>query len=117
MTPLRQRMLEDMSIRNLAENTQLSYLQQVSLYAKHFRRSPEELGPEQVRAYQVHLTKTRKLTPASVDIATAALRFLYKVTLKREPWTVPDAYPFGEHRVVPLRAGETVTWRVEAQPA
>ena len=39
-----------------------------------------------------------------------------KVTLKREPWIVPDAYPFGEHRVVPLRAGETVSWRVEPQP-
>ena len=61
MTPLRQRMLEDMGIRNLAENTQLSYLQQISLYARHFHRSPEELGPEQVRTYQVHLTKTRKL--------------------------------------------------------
>ena len=52
MTPLRQRMLEDMSIRNLADNTQLSYLQQVSLYARHFQCSPEELGPKQVRAYQ-----------------------------------------------------------------
>ena len=91
MTPLRQRMLEDMGIRNLAENTQLSYLQQVSLYARHFHRSPEELGPEQVRAYQVHLTKTRKLAPGSVSIATAALRFLYKVTLKRE-WA-PDDIP------------------------
>ena len=64
MTPLRQRMLEDMGIRNLAENTQLSYLQQVSLYAGHFHRSPEELGPEEVRAYQVHLTTARKLAPA-----------------------------------------------------
>ena len=91
MTPLRQRMLEDMGIRNLAENTQLSYLQQVSLYARHFHRSPEELGPEQVRAYQVHLTKTRKLAPGSVGIATAALRFLYKVTLKRD-WA-PDDIP------------------------
>ena len=91
MTPLRQRMLEDMGIRNLAENTQLSYLQQVSRYARHFDRSPEELGPEQVRTYQVHLTKTCKLAPGSVCIATAALRFLYKVTLKRE-W-VPDDIP------------------------
>jgi len=91
MTPLRQRMLEDMGIRNLAANTQLSYLQQVSLYAGHFHRSPEELGPEEVRAYQVHLTKTRKLAPSSVGIATSALRFLYKVTLKRE-WA-PDDIP------------------------
>ena len=91
MTPLRQRMLEDMGIRNFAENTRRSYLQQVSLYARHFHRSPEELGPEQVRAYQVHLTETRKLSPGSVGIATAALRFLYKVTLK-QTWA-PDDIP------------------------
>ena len=53
MTPLRQRMLEDMGIRNFARNTHLSYLQQVQAYAKHFHRSPDELGPEEVRAYQV----------------------------------------------------------------
>jgi len=82
-------MLEDMGIRNFAENTQLSYLQQVSAYARYFHRSPEQLGPEQVRAYQVHLTKTRKLSPASVGIATSALRFLYKVTLKKT-WALDD---------------------------
>ena len=91
MTPLRQRMLEDMGIRNFAENTQLSYLQQVTLYARYFDRSPDELGPEQVRAYQVHLTKTRKLSPSSIGTATAALRFLYKVTLKQN-WA-PDDIP------------------------
>ena len=91
MTPLRQRMLEDMGIRNFARNTQLSYLQQVQAYAKHFHRSPDELGPEEVRAYQVHLTKTRRLSPSSVGIATSALRFLYKVTLKRN-WA-PDDFP------------------------
>jgi len=89
MTPLRQRMLEDMGIRNLAENTQSAYLQQVLTYARHFRRSPERLGPEEVRAYQVYLTKTRKLSPSSVNVATGALRFLYKVTLKRD-WAVED---------------------------
>ena len=45
MTPLRQRMLEEMQIRNFSANTQESYLMQVSLYARHFRRSPEGLGP------------------------------------------------------------------------
>ena len=91
MTPLRHRMLDDMGIRNFAENTQQSYLQQVSAYAKFFQRSPENLGPEDVRAYQVHLTKVRKLSPSSVGTATAALRFLYKVTLKRT-WA-PDDIP------------------------
>ena len=91
MTPLRQRMLEDMSIRNFAENTQLSYLQQVSAYATFFHRSPEQLGPEQVRTYQLHLRETRKLAPSSISIAVSALRFLYKVTLKRN-WA-PDDIP------------------------
>jgi len=89
MTPLRQRMLEDMSIRNLAQNTQLSYLQQVNAYAQHFHRSPADLGPEQVRAYQAYLVERRKLAPGSLSVATAALRFLYKVTLKRD-WAPDD---------------------------
>jgi integrase/recombinase XerD len=53
MTPLRQRMLEDMQIRNFSANTQESYLMQVSLYARHFRRSPDGLGPRDIRDYQV----------------------------------------------------------------
>lgn len=89
MTPLRQRMLEDMGIRNLASNTQSSYLLQVCSFAKYFGRSPEELGPEEVRTWQVHLLKDKHLTPKSIGCAAAALRFLYKVTLKRD-WTVEE---------------------------
>jgi len=89
MTPLRQRMLEDMAIRDLAENTQSSYLQQIIAYARHFHRAPEDLGPEEIRAYQLHLTQTRRLSASSVSVATGALRFLYKVTLKR-PWAIDE---------------------------
>ena len=91
MTPLRQRMLEDMSIRNLVENTQQSYLQQISSYAKHFHRSPEVLGPEDVRTYQVYMAAERNLSATSVGIATTALRFLYKITLKQN--CAPDEIP------------------------
>ena len=91
MTPLRQRMLEDMSIRNLAENTQQSYLQQVSAFARYFGCRPDAMGPEKVREYQVHLVEDCKLAPSSISIAVSALRFLYKVTLKR-PWA-PDEIP------------------------
>jgi integrase/recombinase XerD len=91
MTPLRQRMLEDMSIRNLAQNTQQAYLQQVSAYARHFGRAPDLLGPEEVRAYQLHLLKQRNLAPASISITASALRFLYKVTLK-QAWA-PEGIP------------------------
>src|SRR5256712_12658138 len=83
MTSLRQRMTEDMQVRNLALNTQTSYLQQVSLFARHFDKSPEQLGPEHIRDYQVYLTNEKKLAPGSVLIAVAALRFLYKVSLRR----------------------------------
>ena len=83
MTRLRQRMTEDMEIRNLSPNTQLAYLQQVSSFAKYCQRSPEVVGPEEIRAYQVHLTNERKLAPGSLSIIASALRFLYKVTLKR----------------------------------
>jgi hypothetical protein len=92
MTQLRQRMLEDMQIRNFSENTQENYLQQVSLYARHFRRSPEGLGPRDIRTYQVYLTNEKKLAPRSILIATCALRFLYTVTLKR-PWDVEEVLP------------------------
>ena len=86
MTSLRLRMLEDMQIRNLAVTTQQSYVQQVSLFARYFNQSPERLGPEQIRAYQVYVTKEKKLATGSILIAISALRFLYKVTLKKD-WT------------------------------
>src|SRR4051812_47112776 len=60
MTSLRQRLTEDMQVRNLALNTQTSYVQQVSLFARHFNKSPEALGPEDIRAYQVYLTNEKK---------------------------------------------------------
>ena len=92
MTPIRQRMTEDMQVRNLALNTQMSYVQQVSLFARHFNKSPDQLGPEDIRAYQVYLTKEKKLAPGSILIAVAALRFLYKVSLKKD-WTFEDVIP------------------------
>jgi site-specific recombinase XerD len=85
MTPLRQRFIEDMRIRNLTAATVKSYVDQAARFARHFNRSPADLGPEQVRAYQVHLTMEKKLAPSSVIVAVSALRFLYGVTLRR-PW-------------------------------
>src|SRR2546428_3904693 len=83
MTSLRQRMTEDMQVRNLSPRTQETYLLQVSLFARHFGRSPEWLGPEQIRAYQLHLTNQKKLAPSSILLGVAALRFLYHVTLQK----------------------------------
>ncbi|WP_434718262.1 site-specific integrase [Paraburkholderia sp. A1BS-2L] len=78
-----------MQIRNLADNTQKAYLLQVSSFARHFRRSPEVLGPEEIRAWIIHLTNERKLAAASVQLAVGALRFLYRITLRRD-WSDED---------------------------
>src|SRR5438128_2411487 len=92
MTSLRQRMTEDLQVRNLSPHTQKCYLEQVARFARHFSKSPEVLGPEDIRAYQVYLTNEQRLAPGSILIAVAALRFLYKVTLHRG-WNIEDVIP------------------------
>lgn len=92
MTALRQRMLDDMQIRNLAPATQRAYVQHVSQFARHFRRSPALLGPEEIRTYQVYLATEKRVAPSTCIIAVAALRFLYTVTL-RKPWSVQAVVP------------------------
>jgi site-specific recombinase XerD len=92
MTALRQRMLEDMQVRNLSPDTQRAYVETVARFARHVGRSPAVLGPEEIRAYQVYLTRERKLAPSSLVIAACALRFLYKITLKRA-WSFDEVIP------------------------
>ena len=92
MTSLRQRMTEDLQVRNLSPHTKTSYLEQVSRFARHFSKSPELLGPEDIRAYQLYLTNEKQLAPSSIVIAVAALRFLYKVTLHKD-WNIQDVIP------------------------
>ena len=78
MTPLRQRMTEDMQVRNLSPHTQTSYLQQVSLFARHFNKSLEQLGPEDIRAYQVYLTNESCLPALSLSLfllCASSIRF------------------------------------------
>jgi site-specific recombinase XerD len=87
VTPLRQRMIDDMVVRNLAVNTQECYLQQVRLFAQYFGKSPDQLGPEQIRTYQLYLAQEKQAAVGTRIIAVSALRFLYKVTLRRE-WAV-----------------------------
>lgn len=92
MSPLRQRMIEDMQVRNLSPHTQRAYVEQVSRFARYFGRSPAMLSPENIRTYQVYLANERRLAPSSIQIAIAALRFLYRVTLKKE-WVVTEVIP------------------------
>jgi integrase/recombinase XerD len=92
MTPLRRRMIEDMRIRNLSPQTQRAYVEQVSRFARHFGLPPEQLGQDEIRAWQIYLAEDRRLAGSSISVAVAALRFVYSVTLKR-PWIVEDDIP------------------------
>ena len=60
LTPLRRRMIEDLQVRNFAPSTQDNYIRSVARFARHFRCSPDRLGPEQIRAFQVHLVTQAK---------------------------------------------------------
>jgi integrase/recombinase XerD len=85
MTPLRKRMLEELQLRNYAEFTIERYLDAVRSFAKFFHRSPDQLGPEQIREYLLYLVRDRKSAPSTVQVYRAALRFLYVKTLN-QPW-------------------------------
>ena len=71
-------------MRNLSLVTQRCYVHAVAKFAQHFNRSPDRLGLEEVRAYQIHLTTTG-ISWAGYNVAVCALRFLYGVTLGQQP--------------------------------
>jgi len=117
VSPLRQRMIDDMTVRNFAPNTQESYLHQVTLFARHFGRSPERLGPEEIRAYQIYLAKERRAAVGTRSVAVSALRFLFKVTLRRD-WTfelIPAPKP--ETRLPVVLSPEEVLRLLQAAPS
>src|SRR5215475_5501263 len=93
MTPLRQRMLEDMQLRNYSAHTMRAYLHCVADFAKHFGTSPAHLGPEQVRIYQLFLVQEKQVAWPTVVQAVCALRFFYRVTLKRPGMIEYIAHP------------------------
>lgn len=86
MTPLRQRMIEDMQLRNLTPETQRNYVHHVAAFAKYFGQSPEVLDLEAVRQYQLHLLNERKLSPETINQYISSVKFLYLTTLEM-PWT------------------------------
>jgi integrase/recombinase XerD len=92
VTHLRQRMLDELQRRNYSKSTVRSYIYAVEDFAKYFHRSPERLGPEQIRQYQAYLFRECKLSSGTIEGRTAALRFLFVKTLRR-PY-LSDHIPF-----------------------
>jgi site-specific recombinase XerD len=84
MTPLRQRMLEDMRLRNFSPHTVDAYILAVKQFARHLGRSPEQSGADDVRAYLLHLVQDQHASWSRYNIARCALQFLYRITLGRD---------------------------------
>jgi integrase/recombinase XerD len=83
VTHLRELMLQELQRRNYSQTTVTSYIKIVADFAKYFQRPPDQLGPDDIRAYQLHLLQERKQGVRTVGTQTAALRFFFCKTLKR----------------------------------
>lgn len=113
MSPLRRRMIEDMTIRNLSRSTQLSYINAVARFSRHFGRSPAQLGMEEVRAYQLHLIE-RRYARSSINHAACALRFFYGITLDRKDAFARIVSGKEPQRLAPVLHAEEVGRLLEA---
>ena len=93
MTQLRKKMLEELQRRNYSPKTIHNYLNTVKDFANYFGKSPDQLGPDELRTYQVHLLKERKLGVRTVAGRVAALRFFFIRTMKKEGFREDIPYP------------------------
>jgi site-specific recombinase XerD len=107
-------MLEELQRRNYSENTTRSYIRTVEDFAQRFNLPPDRLGPQHIREYQAELFQKRKLSPNTVAIRLAALRFFYTKTL-RKAWSIAETpYPKKALRMPPILSQEEVAQLIDA---
>ena len=117
MTPLRRRMLEELQRRNISPSTTRGYILAVKQFAEYFGKSPEKLGAEEIRRFQLYLLNEKKLAPGTVEMRMSALRFLYRKTLKRRDLAYDDlVFPKTPTKLPVVLSPEEVTCLIEAAP-
>ncbi len=108
MGMLHDKMLEDLQLRNRAENTQSCYLRCAQHFADHFGRSPMKLGEPEIREFLLHLVNDRQASPATHRMYVASIKFLYGVTLRRPEEVARIPYPKVPRRLPDILAGSEV---------
>ncbi len=117
MTSLRQRVLNELQRRNYSSETTRGYIHAIKQFADYFGRSPEHLGGREIRQFQLHLLKEKKLAPGTVEGRMSALRFLYKKTLKRRDIAYDDLiFPKTPRKLPVVLSPEEITCMIEAAP-
>jgi site-specific recombinase XerD len=107
-------MLEELQRRNFSEHTIRYYIRTVEEFARHFNRPPDRLGPRHIREYQAELFQKRKLSPGTVAIRLAALRFFYIKTLKKS-WSITETpYPKKNRRLPTILSQKEVEQLIHA---
>jgi integrase/recombinase XerD len=114
VTHLRKMMLEELQRRNYSEITTNKYLQYVTAFARHFGKSPDQLGPNELRSYQAYLLQERKVTPGTAVNCVAALRFFFIKTLKRYQFREFLPYPKDRRRLPTVLSREEVSRLINA---
>jgi integrase/recombinase XerD len=114
MTPLRQRMLDDLCIRNYSPSTVECYIRSVAAFAKHFGKSPELLGPEEIRSWQLFLLNEKKVKISSYIQAVCSLRFFYRNTMNRKIEIEQIPLPRYEKKLPVILSKEEVKALLEA---
>jgi site-specific recombinase XerD len=101
MATLREQMQRDMQLRGLSIRTQEAYLQKARDFARHFRKSPDQMGDEDIRAYLQYLLVERKISDSTYRQVFGSLKFLYQTTLKRN-YTFEKIPPLKNRRKLPV---------------
>ena len=109
MTPLRQRMIEDIQLRGLSDNTLSAYVRAVRQLAEHYGKSPDQIAEEELRQYFLYLRNVKCVSPGTFTVVLSAIKFLYRYTLRRTWPTLEMARSSREKRLPVVLSADEVS--------